>query len=207
MLAPGAFDRALNGALGQKLGWRKAFSCPCVSANSGAAAPACSICAGKGTYWQAEIVGTCGLSNQSQGKSFAQFGEWQPGDALLTIPETAPFYLAGQYDRFRALGSIERFSTALTPGLNDKLLGTIVAIDSVQWVVNNALVQGAIPTVNADGSLTFATGAPPANTSYVVNGTKSVEFFAYLALPASRNVGVSGLPRKLPIRRFDLFGR
>lgn len=207
MLAPTAFNRVLSGVLGQPIGWRKASSCPCVSPSSGAASPTCPICSGKGVFWEAEVEGVAGLSGQSQSKAMAQFGEWEPGDSLLTIPSSAPFYQAGRFDRFRAINSTERFSVVVDPDGSNRLQGAIVSLESVKWVSGGVLVSGDLPTVDATGAMTFASNGPPADKPFVVAGVRYVEFYAYLNLPVNRNVGTLGLPRKLPLRRFDLFGR
>ena len=210
MLSASTFDAAFLGELGQNLAWRQAATCPCFSHSSGAARPGCPICLSKGVYWTTrETFGRCGLSNQSQAKAFANFGEWSPGDALLTIPGASPFYGAGQYDRFRCLDSTERFSTNLDPEGANTLPWTVVEITSVTWTTpdGTALIQGSIPMVNPDGSLSFPGLSPPAGQGFAVNGVRYVEYFAYLSLPANRNIGTSGLPKKLPVRRLDLFKR
>ena len=101
-LSPTAFNAHLLN-IGQRLGWRRAFACPCVNPASGAARQDCPLCRGKGRQWAAEVIGVAGMQNQSQKKGFAQFGTWEPGDALLTVGSDSPFYDAGQYDRFRAV--------------------------------------------------------------------------------------------------------
>ncbi|MFD3263208.1 hypothetical protein [Phenylobacterium ferrooxidans] len=195
--------------MGQDLGWRRASACPCFSPASGNARFDCLLCGGRGHTWAAEVVVRAGLSSQTSKKALAQFGVYEIGDALLTIGSDSPLYDMGQYDRVRGLTSTNRFSTMMTRGQGDTLLGTIKSVDRVFWLneAANATVEGGIPTVSDAGVLTWATGEPPAGTQYVVNGVRFDEFFAFLDLPSDRNIGGANLPRKVPVRKFDLLGR
>lgn len=208
-LSPGEFNGFLA-TVGQKFAWRQAFACPCVNPASGASKPGCPLCNGKGQMWGAEVPGVAGMTSQNQKKGFANFGTWEPGDAVLTIGSDSPLYQAGHFDRFRAINSTQRFSQIVVPGQNDKLLGTIVSISRVFWLTpdGTAAIEGDIPTVGADGSLTWDSGAPPAGKTYSISGVRYDEFFAYMALPSNRNEHQgAALPQKLPVRKFDLFGR
>lgn len=208
---PAAFNRFLGpgGPVTQELAWRRAFSCPCFNPASGATLPNCPVCRGKGRIWSDEVTGNAGFTNQAPGKSFAQFGVWEPGDALLTIPETSPFYVAGWYDRFRGLNSSSPFSYNLTRGDNDILYGTVQSITRVFWLGTDqtTIIEGGIPTVGSDGSLTWASGEPPAGKQYSLTGVKFDEYFVFRTLTSDRNVGVNGLPLRLQLRVFDLAGR
>lgn len=208
-LSPGAFNAFLGG-IGQDFAWRQSFACPCVNPASGAAKQNCPLCFGKGRQWSAEVSGKAGMTNQSQKKGFASFGTWEPGDAVLTIGSDSALYAAGQYDRFRAVNSTHVFSHNLMHDGSDKLLGTVVSISRVFWLnsAGTATVEGGIPTVAADGSMTWATGEPSAGAAYSISGVKYDEFFVYMDLPSNRNEHAGAtLPKRLPVRRFDLFGR
>lgn len=196
-------------AMGQDLAWRRASACPCFSPQSGQARFDCPLCGGRGHTWAAEVTVRAGLSSQTSKKAMAQFGVYEIGDALLTVGSDSPLYEMGQYDRVRGLSSTNRFSQMMTRGEGDALLGTIESIDRVFWLNagGDGLVEGGIPTVSGAGVLTWSTGAPPAGTKYVVNGVRFDEFFSFLDLPNDRNVGGADLPRKVPVRKFDLFGR
>ncbi len=197
------------GNMGQDLAWRRASACPCFSPSSGQARFDCPLCGGRGHTWEAEVRVRAGLTSQTSKKALAQFGVYENGDALLTIGSDSPLYEMGQYDRVRGLTSTNRFSTMMTRGQDDTLLGTIESIDRVFWLneAGAATVDGGIPTVSDVGALTWSSGEPPAGTQYVVNGVRFDEFFSFLDLPNDRNVGGADLPRKVPVRKFDLLGR
>lgn len=194
----------------QNFAWRAAAACPCVSPASGAANPNCPICSSTGRVWAAEVSCVAGMQQMRNDKAIASFGTWAPGDALFTVGSNSPLYAAKQYDRIRAVNATNPFSQVLVPGANDKLLGTIISISRVFWLnpAGDTIIEGGIPTVNANGSLTFTSGAPPANTQFSVTGIRYDEFYVYMQLPANRNNDLgSTLPKKFQGRRFDLFGR
>ena len=100
-------------------------------------------------------------------------------------------------------------SDAMVRGFSDRLLGTVQSISSVFWYEPDGMTQvaGGIPTVDANGNMTWTTGAPPAGTAYTIEGIKFLEVYVYMGLPLMRNIGANGLPLKLLARRYDLFGR
>ena len=210
-LSPAAFDAFLSGPAGTSLAWRRRSACPCTNPSSGSADPLCPLCKGKRHLWAAEIVGKAGVTNQTPQKLQAQFGSWESGDCSLSIPEASPLYMAGPFDRFRALDAKTPFSEVLTPRQVDALVGSIVSISRVFWRApdHQSLIDGGVPDVSADGTLSWAdsSGAPPADTPYTVEGIRFVEWFAFTNRPASRTVGVTGLPLKLGARRLDLLTR
>jgi|SRR5579862_5774240 len=195
----------------QAFGWRSASACPCVDPTTGASKPNCPVCKGKGRIWADEVTCFAGMQNMRNDKAFAQFGTWEQGDALFTVGSDSPMYAAAQYDRIRALYATVSFSLVIEPGANDKLTGTIKSISAVFWLdpTGTQIIQGSIPTVNADGSLSWTTGqtAPPADTAYTVTGVKYLEFYVYTHLPSTRNNNQgASLPVKFLARRFDLYG-
>lgn len=204
---------AFNGLLGQmqSFAWRAAFACPCVDINSGDAKQGCPVCNGKGRIWNAEVGGPAGMQNMSNQKGFAMFGTWAPGDALFTIGSDSPLYAMKQYDRVRCINSQTTFSLVVVPGANDKLLGTISAVSRVFWLNTDgtAVIEGAIPVVGTDGSLSWPDGGgPPSDTPYSVAGSRYDEYYVFQQLPANRNDSNGELlPQKLQLRRFDLFNR
>lgn len=210
-LQPEKFNRLLNGDVGQDFMWRCRYACPCVNPNSGAAKPACPLCYGIGHQWDAEVAGRAGKTNQTNKAGFANFGTWESGDAVLTIPSNAPFYGARQFDRFRSLEATVGFSENFIRGVRDRIFGTVKSISRVFWLTPDGTqnVVGDLPTVGPDGTLSWAEGAnaPPAGVTYSASGEKYLEWYAYLDLPIDRNSGVSGLPRKLPVRLIDLLLR
>lgn len=207
--SPARFNRFLGGAVRQNFTWRRAFACPCVSPHSGAARADCPLCGALGWSWQAGVDVHAGMTNLSPQKAMQIFGVWEPGDAMLTVPADSPLYAAGRHDRIRASAATSPFSQVITPDFNERLVGGIVSIERVYWIDDDGetIVEGGIPTVNDDGSLTWTEGAPPEGRSYSITGRRYDELFVFRDLPSNRNSGVTGLPRKLLVRKFDLFGR
>lgn len=207
--SPARFNGFLSGDVRQEFLWRRASKCPCVADHSGQPKPGCPLCEGKGLQWAPPLAAHAGMTGLSSKKAMEQFGSYEAGDATLTIPSSSPMYIAGRGDRITALGATNPFSIVLRRGLNDKLLGRIVSVDRVFWLTpdGTANVEGAIPTVNADGSLSWVTGAPPPRVNFTVEGVRHDELYIFTELPADRNAGVSGNPRRAPVRLFDLFAR
>lgn len=206
-LDPNAFNGLLN-FLGQMFAWRKAFVCPCVSPSTNAPQPSCLHCHGKGFLWTAAVQGTAGVPSQKVQREFAKLGQWESGDMMLTIGSDSPLYVMGERDRVTMLNGSDPFSINLRKGTNDKLPWTAIQIDRVFWIDGASLVEGGIPTQQADGSLVFTTGAPPAGIAYSVTGTKYSEYFVFqdFATDRGHHFGAK-LPIKVQLRRFDLFGR
>ena len=164
-LSPAAFNAHLN-HLGQDFTWRKAYACPCVNPHSGAAKPNCPHCDGKGRLWDAPAVGKAGIVGRDQLRKFADFGLWDQGDIMLSIPSDSPLYAMGQFDRVTATNRSEQFSMNFVRGLNDRIRHVIIAIERVFWIGSgDVLVEGNIPAIGADGTLTWADGAPPGAAS------------------------------------------
>lgn len=212
-LDPSKFDRFLGrqGDVAQAFGWRRATACPCVNPASGSAKSSCPVCFGKGRFWSEEATRDCfaGMSTPTQGKAIAAFGSWESGDAVLTVPASSALYALRQYDRVRCLNASVPFSEVIVRGQNDRLFGTVLRIDNVFWYAEDGETQvpGGMPTIADNGSLTWSDNAPPVGTPYTIEGAKSLEFYLYNALPSVRNVGGAPLPKRVPVRRFDLFGR
>ena len=196
-------------AMGQDFLWRKASMCPCVNPNSGAAKPNCPICGGKGRSWAAPVKAKAGMASEKVLRQWAQFGRFEAGDAVLSVPENSPLYEAGQFDRVTMLNATDQFSLVLVRGLNDKINFPVRKVDRVYWIgAGNVIVEGGIPAVAGNGQLSWASGAPGAGTQYSVSGTRYSEYFVWDDMPGDRNHHYGArLPRKLVVRRFDLFGR
>lgn len=208
-LSPAAFNAHLN-HMGQKFKWRKAFRCSCVNPYSGAATPGCPQCGGKSWLWAAPVPAVAGVASQQIQVRWAQFGLWQDGDMVVSIPESSPMYEMGQFDRVLMLNSTDHFSLPLAHGdPNEKLFEPIEKITRVFWLdQDGAIVEGGIPTVNPDGTLTWTTGAPPPGVGYSISGTRYSEYFCWGPLPSDRNEHQGArLPKRLVMRRFELFGR
>lgn len=207
-LNPDAFNAHLA-HMGQQFQWRKAYRCPCVNPNSGAASPNCPNCHGKSWFWTDPVRGIAGVANQSIQLRWSQFGLWQDGDIVLSIPENSPLYEMGQFDRVIALNNTDHFSIPLVRGgPNERLFEPVEKITRVFWLVDGAVMDGSLPEFNNDGTLTWGDGGPPLGTRYTVSGTRYSEYFCYGPYPGDRNQHSGArLPRRAILRRFDLFGR
>jgi hypothetical protein len=208
-LTGAAFNRMLN-QMGQSFSWRKSFACPCISKNSGQAKPNCPHCSGKGRLWGPPVEGDAGIVSRSKMRDFATFGIWDQDDIMLTIPSDSPLYDMGQFDRVAALNRSEPFSLNLVRGLNDQIKFPILSVDRVFWlnVEDSSIHEGSLPTVNDNGTLSWGAGAPPAGVTFSLTGRRAPEYFCYQELPTDRPMHFGEkLPRRVALRRFDLFGR
>lgn len=210
-LDPAAFNEFLAN-MGQSAAWRRSYACPCVTPASGSAKPSCPHCHGKGRLWDGPVDGILALSGQRAQKQWADFGLYEAGDVVLTLPSDSPIYAAGQFDRIVLMDSSVPFTTNLIRGGQGETLKTpCLTIDRVFWITaQNALVEGGIPTLQTDGTLYWPdpASAPPAGMTYSISGRARPEYYVYMELPSDRaHHGGAALPRKVAARKFDLFGR
>jgi hypothetical protein len=213
--SPEAFNRFLgpNGNIGQQYAWYASTRCPCVDPNSGAANPACPLCFGKGRQYSPFVQGVAGISGQSAQRAWFQFGNYEQGDLVVTIPSDSPVYNMGQYDRVTALNTQQVFSLVLTSGdLLERIHTSVLSITKVYWLIDDgATVQpGGIPVVNpVDGTLSWPNGGqPPAGVQYSITGTKMLDYYCWGNFPSNRNFQQGlALPRKVVLRDYDLFNR
>jgi len=208
-LNPAAFNAHLN-HMGQRFLYRKAVSCPCFNPHSGAAKPGCPHCGGKSWFWPGSPVpAVSGVASAKVQREWMQFGLFESGDVVLSIPSNSPMYEMGQFDRVVMLNSTDHFSMPMTRGQNDRFLIPIEKVTDVFWIDKQGeIVKGGIPKVAADGTLSWASGAPPAGTQYTIGGTRYSEYFCYGAYPNDRNEHKgAALPKRVVLRKFDLFGR
>jgi hypothetical protein len=210
-LNPSAFDAFLGENIGQNFLWRKAYRCPCFNPTSGAAKPTCPQCFGKGVIWDQAIQSAAGAAGQQVQRQWAQFGQWQNGDLVVTVPQVSPMYEAGEFDRATMQNATEYFSLPLTSGApTERIHLQVLKFTRVFWFdVNGDIVNGTVfPTVGANGALTWPAGGPPNGTQYSINGTAYVEYFVYGNFPQNRNEHFGArLPKRIVLRRFDLFSR
>lgn len=210
--SPQAFNSFL-GSIGQQYRWYRADACPCITKTSGAANPACPLCFGKGRQYAAGVEGVAGMAGAKTQREWAQFGVYEQGDVVVTIPENSPIYDLGQYDRVTALNATVRFSEVLRrgSGLKERLIFSTLALTRCFWLTpdGTATVEGTVPVVAADGSLSWPDGgAPPSGAAYTLTGTKLLDYFCYGDFPSNRNMAQGlRLPRKVILRDFDLFNR
>jgi len=210
-LNPGSFNKFLNG-MGQTTLWRPAIDCPCRNPYSGAADQTCTICQGAGQAWGDPVEGTVALSGQSMQREWASFGLWESGDLVVTLPSDSPLYAMGEFDRVIFTDSSEPFSITRIHGKSGVLPFSVVSFDRcvVRLVDNNSMVLDdiATPMLDDDNMPTWTTGAPGLLQQYTLSGRKHPEYYTYGNFPQDRahHHGLD-LPRKVILRRFDLFGR
>lgn len=210
--SPQAFNSFLS-SIGQQYSWFKSDACPCVDKHSGAAKPSCPLCFGKGRQFAPAVDGVAGMSGQKTQREWAQYGTYEQGDIVVTIPENTPLYNIGQYDRVTAKNATNRFSLVLQSGnaATERLFFATQAITRVFWLTpdGSVVVEGGIPVVAANGTLTWPSGGqPPVGVSYTITGTKFLDYFCFGPFPTNRaHNGGLRLPRKVILRDFDLFNR
>ena len=198
--------------MGQRVRWRPSSVCPCVNEYSGAADPSCPQCRGKGHSWATGIEGVVGVTAQMVSPEWRDFGNFEMGDMTATVGSDSPLYDMGRFDRVVLLNSTDRFSRVLTHGENDLELDMPVAsITRVYWLSQNRQTQidGGIPVWNeTTRQLSWGSGEPPVGVQYSMTGTRYDEYFVWQALPSDRNEHQGApLPKRVQLRKFDLFGR
>lgn len=185
-LSPTRFNRLLKppGGLGQNVTWRSALSCPCRDPHSGAAQQGCLQCDGRGVIWNPPQAAWTGLAGMRVAREWANFGLWESGDVVLSIPGDSPLYDAGEFDRITMDDSTEPFSILTTDRqlrpiqTGDQLLPTVddtdlladgwqpvavtlpfgpASITRIVWKDpdTEALVEGSIPPVTGSDTLTW----------------------------------------------------
>lgn len=206
-LSPASFNRFLSG-IGQDTSWRKSDACPCVSPLSGAALPSCPHCSGKGRIWQAPVAGRIGVSSMASKRQYAAFGIFEAGDLLLTLPSDSPLYNMGQFDIVKLTGATQPFSIILDHGTRDEFQFTPEHIDRVFWIDGANIIESDARDV-ADMRIVWgAHTQPAAGRKYSVTGRWNPDYFVFQELPTERaHHGGLPLPRRVVVRRFDLYGR
>ncbi|WP_431860141.1 hypothetical protein [Azospirillum sp.] len=209
-LDAGWFNELL-GEMGQAVAWRRAALCPCRDPYSGAAQQGCPHCAGLGWLWAEPVSAWTGLASMRVVKEWAAFGLWASGDVVLSVPSDSPLYSAGENDRVVMENSSEPFSIHLTREGDERVRFPMVQVDRVFWINpgSGELVEGGVPTVGADGVPTWSdpAAAPDPGIQYSITGRKRPEYFMFKELPQDRaHFAGAPLPRRMVLRRFDLFG-
>lgn len=209
-LNPGAFNRWIAN-VGQRVLWRRSYSCPCTDEFSGAAKTDCPQCRGKGHIWDAHgVEGVCGVAQQQVQPQWQDFGNFEQGDMVMTVPSDSALYDMGRFDRVILLNSTDRFSRIYTRGTGEKLDVPAMSIDRVFWLSQDRTqqIEGGIPVFDADGNLTWSSGEPPVGVQYSLTGVRYTEYFVWQQLPSDRNEHQGAqLPKRVQLRKFDLFGR
>lgn len=207
-LSPAKFNKFLDG-IGQSFLWRPSQACPCVSPTSGQPKATCPVCHGKGRIWADPVACTAGIVGREQAKKYADFGAWDDGEIMLSIPSDSALYACGLYDRIATADRTEPFSINFVADVNDLPLRFFVTeITSVSWIGENGLlVTGGLPIVQ-NGTIDWNGNTPPAGQTYSLTGRRMPEYYIYLDIPADRPYHHGQrLPRRVGCKQFDLFGR
>ena len=210
-LNPAAFDRHLQ-SIGQQVQWRRSFACACYNQQSGSADPKHALCAGKGRIWDQPRPSVVGVASQKTLAQWQAMGMFEAGDTVLSIPQSSSMYdEISQFDRVTMLNSTDVFSQPLTHGApSERLLFQVASITRCFWLhpQTRNIVEGGLPSVGPDGRLTWTSGEPPPGASYSLTGTKYGEFFCFGDFPSDRpEHSGARLPKRVVLRRWDLFGR
>lgn len=206
-----AFNRHVEN-MGQSILWEASFVCSCVNPTSGAADPKCKLCSKRGRIWNPRKETVCGICKQETQAEWADSGLWESGDLVVTIPEKSPMWDSGQFDRVTMLNATDRFSQPMVRGGNpERLLFVPQRIERVFWkATDQSLVEGGLPQIDATGvpSWPGGVGEPPPGTTYSLTGWKYSEYFVFGNFPANRNMHKGmRLPKRVVLRRWDLYGR
>lgn len=208
-LSPPDFNRLLAD-MGQRIQWRPSAVCPCISPHSGAADPQCAHCAGKGRRWGGAQASVVGIVSREIVRQYAPMMVIDAGDVMLVIPSDQSAYGLGEYDRVILTDRTEPFSLNVVAGVSDVLRFLPVSLIGATWLdADQALVTGQPPAVGEDGTLTWPDpdAAPTTGAAYALSGRRHPEYFCYLSLPLDRpHHRGAALPRRVVLRRFDLFG-
>lgn len=211
-LNPSRFNRHIFN-LGQAVSWRRSYACACVNPASGSADPKHQLCGGKGRIWTDPVDTVVGVAQQVVTPEMAALGIWDSGDMTMTVPSDSPMWdSAGKFDRVLLKNSTDVFSQPFTRGApNEKVIFTIEKIERCFWLhpTTRQIVEGGIPVVSSAGVLSWPNGGePPPGTTYSLTGTKFDEYYIIDSLPSDRNEHRGKhLPKKVSLRKFDLFGR
>ena len=205
--SPDRFNKVINGRA-QSMEWRKGYACPCVSRSSGAAAPNCPHCHGKGTLWDDAIPGLAALTERDTLRQWKDFGMLDSGDVVMIISSDSVLYDIGQNDRVIMKNRTVPFSLNLVSGVRDTLRLPVVSLDRIFWFLEDgSLSDGEIPDITPDGVMDFRYPPPP-DTTYSVTGRQNPEYFVWTSLPADRpHHQGARLPRRVVLRKWDLYGR
>lgn len=208
-LNPTNFNRFLNG-LAQNITWARGTRCPCYSPSSYQADPYCTNCNGIGRFWSAPVSCKVALAGQKVQRMWANFGQAEEGDVVVTIQSDSAAYAAGEEDRVVFLDSHHRFNRIMTKGeQQDRLSFVPTLIDRCFWLDESYdPVEGGIPAVAADGTMSWTAGAPPEGQQFAITGERNPEYFVWNEFVQDRaHHAGADLPRRVVLRNFDTMNR
>lgn len=215
-LSPTRFNALLSN-LGQTVQRRKAVACPCRAENSNAGLPGCVVCQGKGIYWAIPVESYLGISGMQVQRHWAQFGSYEAGDVVVTVPSDADAYLLSDYDRILFLNSSQTFSQVFRKDVDDNPIPfAIQSIEDVTWLEPDpiTLIQEVVtamptPTLDDDRTLDWTGCDTPPSGQYTLTGKRYAEYFVApgsMVQLRQHHFGAS-LPHKAVLRRWEIFER
>lgn len=211
-LQPAAFNRHLE-SVGQRFQWRRSALCPCRAGHSGGARTDCPVCEGVGWSWGRESPAFAGVIGAKAARAYADFGRWQDGDVMLSVPASSPLWMAGENDRVRMEQGHMPFQRRLVRDGSDRLNVRVVALERCTWLSpdGETLLDADLPRVDPlTGVVSWGDGAnaPDPGAQYTLRGTRRPEYFLFKDLPVTRaHSQGQALPKRMLLRVFDLFGR
>lgn len=188
-------------ARGKLLGWERASYCPCYNVSSRSADEDCPNCDGFGYTFEDMGTFTGTILGMSGSKSYARFGEWLTGDAVLTYSAD---YLIGDKDRITVTEDVYRESERLQRGRRDSLnepnvLEVIQCEDETR-----SYTEGEEFDLNGSDLVWRDGFGPEDQATYSVLYTGRPVFVVFMVLPQHRAKGKGGreMPRKVALRRW-----
>jgi hypothetical protein len=114
----------------------------------------------------------------------------------------------GQFDIVRLIEATQPFSVILERGVLDDIQFTPDSIDRVFWISGATIVDSTARAIVNSQIDWGVDPQPAAGTKYTVTGRWNPDYFVFQELPTERaHHGGLPLPRRVVVRRFDLFGR
>lgn len=196
---------AMIATRGKVLHWEQAQFCPCYDPVSRSASETCPTCDGFGYQFTDMGTFTGTILGMSGSKTYAKFGEWLTGDAVLTFPSS---FLIGDHDRITVTEDIYRETDRLQRGKKDSLIEPNV-LEILSCQDQNRSYSAGVDFDLVGPKIVWRTGSGPANgATYSVLYTGRPVFVVFLQLPQHRAKGKGGreMPRRVALRRWlDFF--
>lgn len=199
------FNTHLN-EMGQDVAWRRAHACPCVNPASGQPKVNCKHCLGKGRIWKLPVPARTGVAGGNVMKKWVDFGGYAEGDVIVSIPSDSPLYAVGPFDRVLFLNRTEPFSQNVVKGVNEVIKFPVLELEQVSYIAGDDVVDAPLPLILPDGSLEWSGVELPDGVTFSITGRRRAEYFCWpqTLLDRPHSFGLA-LPRKVVLRRFDLY--
>ena len=232
LMPQSALDGTIN-ALGMRVGWCKAYACPCGQSGSGSfgsANPKCLTCFGRGTYWDEPVPFTALITFMHTSSAPDELGAAMnpvQGTTLHAAPTLSIPYsnadgspclawsLAAEKDAFIEYDSTARFNTPLVSGDTIYLpyRQNLVILGVTTYDTSTNLVSPVLATnyTVSGSSVVLNPNVYPDGTPYVVEYTAAVVYVAFRTsggVPHSRPAGGgANLPRRFHLELLDVWTR